>query len=176
MRLPFFLLTVILSLAAEPAVKIPDVTLVNQHGIPVKLYSDLVSKGVVIVNFVFTTCTTICPPMGATFGRLEKLLQERGQTGVRLISISVDPEADTPAKLLAWSRQFHAGPNWTLLTGAKADIAKALRAFGAYTPDKLSHSSVALIGNGARGEWIRASSIGPVERLAELAASLEAQK
>lgn len=164
------------SLQAETAISIPDVALVNQRGEPVQLYSDLVGKGVVIVNFVFTTCTTICPPMGAAFGRLQKVLQERGLPNVRLISISVDPVNDTPAKLLAWSRQFDAGPGWTLLTGPKPEVVKALRAFGAYTPDKLSHSSVAMIGSAATGEWIRANVLSSVEKLADLAAGLEHKK
>jgi len=159
-------------MGAEPAISIPDVTLVNQDGAPVKLYSDLVAKNVVVVNFMFTTCTTICPPMGAAFGRLQRVLSERGLNGVRLISISVDPLNDTPEKLKAWAAQFDAGPHWTLLTGAKPDVVKALRAFSAYTPDKLAHSSLAMIGNAAKGEWIRANVLSSPEKLADLAAGL----
>lgn len=152
---------------------IPDVTLVNQQGEPVKLYSDLMSQGVVVVNFVFTTCTTICPPMGAVFSRLQKLLQDRGHTSVRLISITVDPVTDTPDKLLAWGEKFHAGPNWTLLTGEKADIDKVRRAFSSYTPDKSSHSSAAFIVNAGKGKWITGNSIGQVEDLFKKAVSME---
>jgi protein SCO1/2 len=152
---------------------IPDVTLVNQHGTQVRLQSDLMGKGVVVVNFVFTTCTTICPPMGATFGKLQKLLQERGHSGVQLVSISVDPVTDTPDKLLAWGEKFHAGPKWTLLTGDKASIDKVRRAFSAYTQDKSAHSSVAFIGNAAKGKWTTGSSIGQVEELYKKVVSLE---
>jgi len=158
---------------AQTLSAIPDVTLVNQHGQPVKLYSDLMGQGVVVVNFVFTTCTTICPPMGAVFGQLERLLQSRGHSGVRLISISVDPVTDTPDKLLAWSEKFHAGPSWTLLTGDKASIDRVRRAFGAYTQDKSGHSSVAFIGNAAKGKWTTGSSIGQVEELFKKAVSME---
>ena len=152
---------------------IPDVTLVDQHGNPVRLYSDLMDKGVVVVNFVFTTCTTICPPMGAVFGQLGKLLEERGQSNVRLISISVDPVTDTPDKLLAWGEKFHARPNWTLLTGDKASVDKVRHAFSAYTADKSSHSSVAFIGNASKGKWVTGNSIGQVEELYQKAVSLE---
>jgi protein SCO1/2 len=157
---------------AETFNTIPDVTLVNQQGKPVKLYSDLMDKGVVVVNFVFTTCTTICPLMGAEFGQLQKLLRDRGHSSVRLISISIDPVTDTPDQLLAWGEKFHAGPNWTLLTGDKADIDKVRRAFGSYTPDKSSHGSAAFVGDAAKGKWTGIST-WKVEDLFKLVVSME---
>lgn len=168
-----FLTAAWLCAPAQTLSSIPDVPLVNQQGNPVRLYSDLIGKGVVVVNFVFTTCTTICPPMGAVFGQLQKLLQDRGHSDVRLISISVDPVTDTPDKLLAWGQKFHAGPNWTLLTGEKVNIDKVRRAFSSYTQDKSAHSSVAFIGNAAKGRWTTGSSIGQVEELYKKAVSLE---
>jgi protein SCO1/2 len=168
-----FLTTAWICAGAETFHTIPDVTLVNQQGEPVKLYSDLMGNGVVVVNFIFTTCTTICPPMGAVFGQLQKLLHDRGHSGVRLISISIDPVTDTPDKLLAWGETFHAGPNWSLLTGDKADIDKVRRAFHSYTADKSSHSSVAFIGNAAKGKWTTGISTGKVEDLFKLVADME---
>ncbi|MCI0417861.1 MAG: SCO family protein [Acidobacteria bacterium] len=96
---------------------IPDVVLLNQRGEQVRFYSDLVKNKVVAINFIFTTCTTICPPMGVHFSKLQKLMGKRAGRDFHLISISVDPVTDTPQRLKAWGEKFDAGPGWTLLTG-----------------------------------------------------------
>lgn len=148
--------------------QIPDVPLVDQDGRPVRFASDLVRDRVVAVNFVFTTCTTICPPMGATFGKLRQLLGERAGRDVHLISVSVDPRTDTPERLKAWAGKFGAGPGWTLVTGEPAEVVRLLKALGAYTPDIKDHSPLVLVGNAAKGEWTRAYGLAPPAKLAEL--------
>lgn len=161
------------SAAAEaglPATKIriPDVSLLDQNGEPVSFYSDLVDGRVVAMNFVFTTCTTICPPMGATFGKLERLLEQSG-SDARLISISIDPAIDTPARLKAWSESFAAGNRWTLVTGTPHEVNRLLKALGVFSPEKSDHSPVALIGNAATGEWRRTSGFtAPTQLASEL--------
>jgi protein SCO1 len=154
--------------AAISRLTIPDVELVDQHGKRVLFYSDLVKGRVVAIDTVFTTCTTICPLMGANFSRLGRLLGGQGRGRVNLISISVDPVADTPEMLDRWSRQFGpASPDWTLLTGSKNDIDRLLKALQIFTPDKLDHSPVVLIGDGT-GDWARVSALLPPSRLADL--------
>jgi len=159
--------------AADPGlatqVRIPDVALFDQHGKAVDFYSDLIAGQVVAMNFVFTTCTTICPPMGATFGKLERLLDESGSEA-KLISVTVDPAVDTPARLEAWGEKFGAGDRWTLVTGAVPEVNRLLKALGVFSPEKTDHSPVALIGNARTGEWLRTSGFTPP---AKLAAELE---
>ncbi|NIT75738.1 MAG: SCO family protein, partial [Thermoplasmata archaeon] len=75
---------------------IPDTVLLDQEGQEVRFYSDLVEDRVVAINFIFTTCTTICPPMGANFGKLQKMMGERVGRDFQMISVSVDPAVDTP--------------------------------------------------------------------------------
>ena len=144
---------------------IPDVELIDQDGHPVHFYRDLVQGRVVAINFVYTTCGTICPPMGAIFGRLEGLLGDPAR--VRLISISIDPVVDTPARLAAWGARFHAGPGWTLLTGRKETIDGLRKALAVFTPDLDSHAPVVLIGDDATGRWTRSDGLAPAARLAE---------
>ncbi|HEV7892337.1 MAG TPA: SCO family protein [Pyrinomonadaceae bacterium] len=134
---------------------IPDVELLDQNGNKVRFYSDLVKGKTVAVNFIFTTCTTICPPLGATFARVQKELGERAGRDVRLISISVDPATDTPERLKAWAAKFHAAEGWTLVTGAKPQVDELLRALGAATASPADHSPTVLIGNDAKGQWTR---------------------
>jgi protein SCO1/2 len=143
---------------------IPDLPVLDQEGQARHFYSDLVQGRVVAVNFIFTHCTTICPPLAATFSKLRKLLGDRAGREVNLISISVDPATDTPERLKAWSQRFGAGPGWTLVTGRKEDIVLLLKALGAYTSDITDHPPLVLISN-ARGQWTRAYGLAPPAKL-----------
>ncbi|HSN88416.1 MAG TPA: SCO family protein [Thermoanaerobaculia bacterium] len=157
-------------LAAQPVagLDIPDVPVMDQDGNAVRFYSDLVKGKVVAVNFVFTTCTTICPPMGANFAKLQKVLGERVGKEVHLISVSVDPATDTPERMKAWGQKFGAGPGWTLVTGDRNDITRLLKALGVYTPDINDHSPLVLVGNDAQGQWTRAYGLASPAKVAEL--------
>jgi protein SCO1/2 len=154
--------------------KVPDVVLVNQHGERVR-FRDMVKNNVVAINFIFTTCTTICPPMGANFAKLQKLMGDRVGRDVRLISISVDPATDTPERLKAWSEQFAAGPGWTLLTGPRPDVVKLLKALQVFTADKWDHAPVVLIGSEVTGHWARANGLAaPSELMDIITAAIDA--
>src|SRR4051812_49664318 len=100
------LLVCVPALAADMPMHIPDVAVVDQSGASHHFYADLVKDRVVAVNFVFTSCTTICPVMGATFAQVQKLLGKSDD--VSLISISIDPRNDTPAHLAAWGKKLGA--------------------------------------------------------------------
>lgn len=156
---------------AREALTIPDVELVTQNGTPVRFYSDLVKGKVVVINFVFTSCTTVCPVMGVTFASLRKLTGD----GVQLISVSVDPDVDTPARLRTWAARFDVGPRWTLVTGERRRIDQLLQALKVVSADRVDHATSVLIGSGNQGPgWIRASGLAPAAKLAELAAAVQA--
>ena len=148
---------------------IPDIELLNQHGEKVHFYSDLVKGKVVAINTIFTTCTTICPPMGNNFSRLRRLLGANAGRDVNLISITVDPDVDGPERLDKWSRQFgEMGPGWTLLTGPKADVDALLKALQLFAADRQEHAPVALIGGDAAGDWVRCSALLTPSRIAAI--------
>ncbi len=148
--------------------EIPDIPVIDQDGRARRFYTDLVKDRIVAVSFVFTTCTTICPPLGATFGKLQKLLGDRVGRDVHLLSVSVDPTTDTPERLKAWAQKFGGGPGWTLVTGDRDEIVRLLKALGVYTPNIGDHSPLVLLGNDARHRWTRAYGLAPPARLAEL--------
>lgn len=151
--------------AATTKMNIPDVELLDQNGRKVHFYTDLVKGRTVVINFIFTTCTTICPPLGATFARVQK---ELGESNVRLISVSVDPVTDTPERLKAWGAKFHAGDSWTFVTGDKPQVDELLRALGASTSRREDHSPSILIGNDAKGTWTRAYGLSSVSQIVDV--------
>jgi cytochrome oxidase Cu insertion factor (SCO1/SenC/PrrC family) len=153
--------------AREEAVKlsIPDLSLLDQQGRKIRFYSDLVKGKTVAINFIFTTCTTICPPLAATFAKTQKLLGDRLGKDVYLISISVDPVTDTPERLRAWGEKFGAKQGWTFVTGEKPEMDKLLKALNAYTARIEDHSPMILIGDDARSIWTRAYGLAPAAKL-----------
>ena len=153
------------ALADTVPAPIPDVKVLDQNGKALHFYSDLVRGKVVVINFVFTTCTTICPPLGATFGKLQKNLGERLGKDVFLISISVDPATDTPERLRAWGAQFGAKRGWTLVTGNKSELNRVLRAFGADAASPENHSPMVLIVNDRALRWKRVYGLGSTSAL-----------
>ena len=150
-----------------PKMNIPDVELLDQDGRKVHFYTDLVKGRTVAINFIFTTCTTICPPLGATFARVQKELGDKVGREVRFISISVDPATDTPERLKAWGAKFHAGDGWTFLTGNKPQVDELLRALGAFARRE-DHSPTVLIGNDAHGKWTRTYGLANTSQLVQI--------
>jgi cytochrome oxidase Cu insertion factor (SCO1/SenC/PrrC family)/DNA-binding beta-propeller fold protein YncE len=154
--------------AAGNKLNIPDVELLDQNGRKVHFYTDLVKGQTVVINFIFTTCTTICPPLGATFARLQKELGDKVGRDVRFISISVDPATDTPERLKAWGAKFKAGDGWTFVTGDKPKVDELLNALGASSARREDHSPTILIGNDAHGVWTRTYGLSNVSQIVEL--------
>jgi cytochrome oxidase Cu insertion factor (SCO1/SenC/PrrC family) len=153
---------------ASLKMNIPDTELLDQNGRKLHFYTDLVKGQTVVINFIFTTCTTICPPLGATFARVQKELGDKVGRDVRFISISVDPATDTPERLKAWGAKFHAGDGWTFVTGNKPDVDELLRALGASSARREDHSPTVLIGNDAHGTWTRTYGLANTSTLVQL--------
>ena len=130
---------------------IPDVPVLTQDGKSVRFYTDLVKGNTVAVNFIFTNCKTICPMLGGMFTNLQK----HGGSGVKMISISIDPTVDTPRRLKEWSSKFHPGPSWVFVTGRQADIDQILKALGVYTSRPQDHLPLTIIGNDSTNVWTR---------------------
>lgn len=147
-------------------VSLPDLAVLDQEGRKLNFYRDLVKGKTVAINFIFTTCTTICPPLGATFAKVQTLLGDHKD--VQLISISVDPVTDTPARLKAWQAKFSQRPGWTLVTGDKATIDQLLKALGGFSARKEDHTPTVLIGNEANNNWTRAYGLAKPAQLVSL--------
>jgi len=152
---------------ASSAVRIPDVTVQDQNGKSLNFYTDLVKGKVVAINFVFTTCTTICPPLTATFRRVQQQLAEQN-SAAQLISVSVDPAVDTPERLRDFAAKFKAEPGWAFVTGNTSDINSLLQQLGVAVTNKNDHTPMILIGNDKTGYWTRAYGLSSPASLVKL--------
>lgn len=133
---------------------VPLVRLVRDDGKEVSLPEEMDDGRPVVLNFIFTTCTTICPLMSNVFAQFqERLGAEAGK--VHLMSISIDPEQDTPARLREYARKVHAGPEWRHYTGTVDASVTAQKAFGVYRGGKMAHSLVTLMRAAPGKPWLR---------------------
>ena len=138
--------------------QLPDVTLINQDGKAVRLKSLLESGKPVIVDFIYGTCTTICPVLSACYINLQQKLGVNAQK-VHLVSISIDPENDSPKVMREYLKRYRAKPGWDFLTGSRKDIDAVMKAFDAYIPNKMSHYALTLIHTPQSSSWVRVFGI-----------------
>ncbi len=105
--------------------RLPDFSLTSATGEP--FGSRELAGRVWVADFVFTRCASICPLLTAAMGRLQRRYAEAGEGGVHLVSITVDPEYDTPERLRDYGTAHGIDPGgWTLLTGDPADVRRLI--------------------------------------------------
>lgn len=145
-----------------------DVVLVNQAGQPMRFYTDLLKEKVVVISSFFSTCTGVCPMVNHKLAQIQQALGDRMGRDVYLISLSVDPETDTPARIKEYARSLNAGPGWYFLTGKKENVDWALYRLGLYVENKDNHSTLLIIGNESKGVWRKALAYDPTEALIQI--------
>jgi protein SCO1/2 len=143
---------------------LPDVPLVTANGKSVRLAAELDTRSPVMVNFIFTSCTAICPLTTAVFADVQHLLETNGRP-FRLISISIDPEQDTPARLREYAGKFGAGDNWHFLTGDAAAVLAVQQAFGAWRGGKTNHAPITFLRAAPGTPWVRYDGMVDAETL-----------
>lgn len=133
---------------------VPDVQLVREDGRSVSLPNEVNDGRPVVLNFIYTTCTAICPMMSQSISQFEDVLGKEARK-VHVVSISIDPEQDTPSRLRAYGRKFGAGPSWNHYTGTVAASIAAQQAFEAYKGDKMAHDALTLMRAAPGQPWLR---------------------
>jgi protein SCO1/2 len=141
--------------AASAEVELLNSPMTTQNGETVQFKTDVVGDQIVVIDFVYTTCTTVCPVISAIFQQVQNGLDDRPDAEVRLISVSIDPVRDTPERLKEYADKLQASENWVWLTGEKTTVDDVLRGLGAYTPDFEDHPSIVLVGDPRSGTWKR---------------------
>jgi protein SCO1/2 len=160
---------------APIALSVPDIEVVNQDGQHVRFNSQVVDGRIAIVTGFFTTCSSMCPITQEKLAQVARLLGPRLGREVVIVSVSVDADNDTPARMKDWADKFHTGPGWTLLSGNRTEVDTLLKSLGLFVELRQRHQSALMIGSAATG-WVRISSWTPSEKLAKLAESMSSAK
>jgi protein SCO1/2 len=144
-----------------------NLPVVNQDGKTLRFYDDVLKGRIVVVNFIFTSCSDLCPIVTARLAEVKDKLGDAVGRDVFFVSLSVDPEHDTPEMLKAFADAFETGPGWQFLTGRPEDIKSINAKFGDRSGTrKLSdHRNEMLIGNDATGDWERASPLQDIDQI-----------
>jgi protein SCO1/2 len=149
-----------------------DVMLVNQNGQKMRFYSDLLQGKVVIINSFFATCAGSCLPLTRNLEKLQQGLGERLGKDVFILSISVDPQVDTPANLKAYAKKLNAKPGWYFLTGDKESVDFALKKIGHFVDNRENHLNIFIIGNERTGLWKKAFGLAKSDELMKVVDSV----
>jgi protein SCO1/2 len=156
----------------------PALNLINAQGETIALQALLESDQPVVMQFVFSTCSTICSVLTASLAQARKAMS-RESLEYRLVTISIDPEYDTPETLKAYAERFNAGDRWQFLTGSDQSIKQVLKAFDAYYPgnNKMYHLPYTYLRAHRNARWIRINGImSAAELTAEYRAMLDKEQ
>ncbi len=138
----------------EVAIELPDVTLIDQYGREVDFRHELLGDKPVFVEFIFATCTTICPVLSAGFVSMQRKLGD-DRREVLLVSITIDPEHDGPEELRKYLDRYGGKSGWDFFTGTREDIDLVMRAFDSFVADKMSHRPLTFVHGPGRDKWVR---------------------
>ncbi|MBI2217618.1 MAG: SCO family protein [Candidatus Rokubacteria bacterium] len=145
-----------------------DVTLVDHEGRSHRLYSDLLRGKVVVVNSFYTSCTESCPVIMGKMSRIQAAVGERLGRDVHLVSLTVDPATDTPARLKEYAARLGVRPGWYLVSGEPRNVSEALRKLGHATGSKEAHTNLLIVGNERTGLWKKATALAHPDDLVRL--------
>jgi len=161
---------------SEAPYALPKVMLRDQDGAAVALAQRLDDGRPVLLNFIYTSCTAICPPMTRIFAEVQNRLGPERRR-LHMVSVSIDPEHDTPRQLKDYARQFGADDSWIFLTGSSAASTSVQKAFNAYRPDKMGHTPLTFLRRAPGQPWVRLDGLAQADRiLAELGPMLAVPK
>ena len=146
-----------------------DLELLTQNGDQVRFYSDVLKDRVVLINFIFTHCQDACPMMTQKLKSSRALLDEQIRNRVHFISISIDPERDTPAAMKEFASRYDLADdsNWVFLTGAPENVNTIVKKLGQYTSEVENHSTLVLAGNVNDHYWMKIPPMDPPGIIAE---------
>ena len=144
-----------------------DLPVVTHEGKTLRFYSDVLKGRVVAITFFYTECQGMCPIVNAMLSKAQTLLGDRMGKDIFFISISLDPEVDTPQVLTEYREKFSAGAGWIFLTGEQKNIDTITYRIGQTMP-KEAHSPLILLGNVERAHWKKLRPNVPAPAIAAL--------
>ena len=146
-------------------IEIPDLQVVDQNGVKRRFYSDLIKDKLVILSFFYTSCPSFCPAMNLKLEKLQATLGDRFGKDVFIVTVTRDPETDTPARLRAWGKNLKIKTGWTMVTGDMKAIGRIVRDFTGDQLGQAMHNTIFIIGNDKTGSWTDLSGFSSVSDL-----------
>lgn len=144
-----------------------DTTLVTQDGKPVRFFTDVLKDKVVVIDFIFTRCVGACPILTEKLNAVRRELGDLFPAKVRFVSISIDPDFDTPQELKHFAKKHRAEyPEWIFLTGKREDVKAVVSRLGQWTEDPGEHSTLFIAGNAKERHWTKLRIDTPAEAFA----------
>ncbi len=144
---------------------LPNLPVVTQDGKTLKFYDDVIKGKIVLISFIYTNCPDICPLTTARLTQVEDQLGDIVGRDIFFVSMTVDPERDTPERLKEFATAFGIGPGWLFLTGKPEDIRAINYKLGDRSRRLSDHRNEIVLGNDATGEWQRDTALGDLNRL-----------
>jgi len=133
-----------------------NLELINQDGETVRFFDDVLKDKIVVVNFIFTNCEGACPLMTHKLSLVRDRFEDKIGNPLQFVSLSIDPERDTPAAMKAFAQEHQADhEGWVWLTGNPEHLDMIVKRLGQYAPDVESHSTMMLAGNVNAAHWIK---------------------
>jgi protein SCO1/2 len=149
---------------SEANYQMPAVAMTRMDGTKRDFDKELNVSGPIFVNFIYTSCTAICPMTTQVFASLQQKLVQEGAS-VNIVSVSIDPEYDTPARLQAYAKKFDAAPGWQFYTGTIKNSIAVQKAFDAYRGDKMNHIAATFFRAAPGSPWIRIEGMASSDEL-----------
>lgn len=167
--------------APEPAAEFADIDLrdallLTQDDEEVHFVSDVIGDNIVVMDFVYTTCTTVCPVLTALFTQVQTQLGDDLGGEVIMVSMTVDAARDTPARLKAYAAKHNVQEGWTWLTGPKSTMDDVLTGLGAYSVSFEDHPAMVIVGDGRTGEWKRMFGFPNPDRIMSVVNEFKAKR
>jgi protein SCO1 len=141
----------------------PNLPVVTQDGKTLRFYDDLLKGKIVVINFIYTSCPDICPIATARLTQVQDKLGEQMGRDFFFISMTVDPQRDTPQRLREYADAYGAGPGWFFVTGKPEDIRAINYTLGERSRSLSEHRNQIVLGNEPEGQWQRDSVFGDID-------------
>ena len=150
-----------------------DTEVIDQNGKKLRFYSDVLRNRVVLISFIFTNCEYACPMQAQKLKQTRALMVPAIRDEVWFVTLSVDPERDTPAAMKQFAeKQGLDESRWLFLTGEKPNLDFLIKRLGQYTPGIEAHTTLMLAGNDRTQHWARVLPMVPPDGIAQQLRSL----
>jgi len=156
---------------AVETLRIPDVPVIDTNYNTRGFVSRFASEGTVVISLTYTGCETLCPVSNLILQQLDKSLAETNTPSMKIVTLSIDPEMDTPDALRASAKSLKSSEHWTWLTASAQHSRLLLDSLDVDVGALEDHDPMFLIGNVSTGRFIRVIGMPDPDQLLAISRS-----